>query len=399
MDRDDHYVVISTDCHAGASMNDYRAYLDPRFREEFDAWRGDYKNPFRDLLGSKRYRNWDSDARIREQEADGVVAEVLYPNTVPPFFPSMAITARPPATRTEYERRWAGIQAHNRWMADFCALAPERRAGIAQILLNDVDDAVREIRWARDHGLRGGVLLPGIPPDVDLPPFYAPDYEPIWSVCEELDMVVNHHSGNGTPSYGRYPQSGVLWLVETGYFSHRPLWHLMFGGVFEKHPKMKFVLAEAGSGWVADTLPSLDAQWRSVRTGRVGELGFGTDEMVPRPPSEYFARQCWLSAPFMRRSECERRYEIGVDRLMWGTDYPHDEGTYPYSRESLRHTFHDVPAEELRSILATTAADLYDFDLEALGDLAQHCGPTVADVATPLDAVPDGCISPAFATV
>ena len=76
-----------------------------------------------------------------------------------------------------YELRWAGLKAHNRWLADFCAETPGRRAGMAQIFLNDVDDAVAEIVWAREHGLFGGILLPGVPPDSGLPPLFAPDYD------------------------------------------------------------------------------------------------------------------------------------------------------------------------------------------------------------------------------
>ena len=96
----ENYVVISTDCHAGGSMDQYREFLDPKWLPEFEAWRGAYKNPFRDLSGSKRYRNWDSDARLSEMEDDGIVAEVAFPNTVPPFFPSASFMARAPKTAT-----------------------------------------------------------------------------------------------------------------------------------------------------------------------------------------------------------------------------------------------------------------------------------------------------------
>ena len=74
---------------------------------------------------------------------------------------------------------------------------------------------------------------------------------------------------------------------------------------------------------------------------------------------------------------------------MWGSDYPHDEGTYPYTRENLRARFHDAPEAELRQILAGNAAELYDFDLDALAPLAAQVGPTVAEVAQPIDAMPD----------
>ena len=135
------YTVISADGHAGASVPTYREYLASRWHDDFDAWAQTYSNPFEDLAGSNAYRNWDSDARVTELEADGIVAEVLFPNTIPPFFPSGALVT-PAPNAAEYEHRWAGLQAHNRWLADFCAAAPGRRAGVAQILLNDVDDAL-----------------------------------------------------------------------------------------------------------------------------------------------------------------------------------------------------------------------------------------------------------------
>ena len=91
----------------------------------------------------------------------------MFPNTVPPFFPSFILFARPPKP-DEYEHRLAGIRAHNRWMADWCARFPERRAGIGQIFLNDVDDAIEDVHWIKEHGLRGGVLISAIPPDVRL---------------------------------------------------------------------------------------------------------------------------------------------------------------------------------------------------------------------------------------
>jgi predicted TIM-barrel fold metal-dependent hydrolase len=395
------YVVISTDCHAGGSLEQYKEFLESKWHEEFDAWRGAYKNPFRDLSGSKRYRNWDSDARLSEQEEQGVVAEVAFPNTVPPFFPSASFMARAPKTAEEYERRWAGLQAHNRWVKDFfVAKAPERRAGMTQILLNDVDDAVETIHWTAKHGLRGGVLLPGVPPDSHLAPLYAPDaYEPIWDALEETGLPVNHHSGSAAPDYGKYAAGGVMWLLETGFYAHRAFWALIFGGVFERHPKLKFVLAESGMGWLAEELPRTDAIAQRIFGGKVGELGFGEETRLPLLPSEYFRRNVWVTASFMGPAECAKRHAVGIDKIMWASDYPHDEGTFPHTRESLRNTFHDVPEPEVRMMLGETAAQLYNFDLDALQALADRFGMTPAEVAQPLDARPADSESNAFANI
>ena len=135
MNADDHYVVITADSHAGGSHAQYREYLDPKYRDDFDAWRGKYKNPFKDLKDTDlRVRNWDGELRDQQQNEDGIVGEVIFPNTVPPFFPNFVLFA-PPPTAEEYEHRHAGVQAHNRWLADYCAEKPEARAGIGQIFL------------------------------------------------------------------------------------------------------------------------------------------------------------------------------------------------------------------------------------------------------------------------
>ncbi|HET9730432.1 MAG TPA: amidohydrolase, partial [Acidimicrobiia bacterium] len=182
----DRYTIISADCHAGGSHEMYREYLEQRYLEDFDAWREKYRNPFRDLQPADggRVRNWDDTRRIGDLEQDGIVAEVVFPNTVPPFFPSFVLFARPPRPE-EYEHRLAGIRAHNRWLVDWCSRFPERRAGIGQIFLNDIDDAIADARWIKEHGLRGGVLISALPPDVDyIKPLYDPVYDPLWRELE-----------------------------------------------------------------------------------------------------------------------------------------------------------------------------------------------------------------------
>ena len=318
---DDRYLLISADCHAGGSIEQYREYLDPGLRDEFDAWRGRYSNPFRDLQGGGRTRNWDDERRTRELEDDGVVGEVLFPNTVPPFFPTGAVIARPP-TASQFERRLAGARAHNRWLADFCAAAPGRRAGIAQIFLNDVDEAVADVRWAKEHGLLGGVLLPGRPDDTELPPLYDPAYEPLWSACEDLEVPITHHSGQGSPDYGRSSAAGVMWIVETQFFSHRPLWQLIMGGVFDRHPDLRFVITESGCTWIPDTLKMLDSFHAQMASGRIGELKYGDDERLALRPSEYFARNCYVGVSFPSPAEARAMRTVGLDRVHVGQRLP-----------------------------------------------------------------------------
>ena len=393
------YVLISADCHAGGNHEMYRAYLDEAYVDEFDRWREAYRNPFRDLqVNDSRIRNWDDDKRIGELEADGVVGEVLFPNTIPPFFPTGAVVARPPMP-DEYELRLAGLRAHNRWLADWCGNHPTRRAGIGQIFLNDVNDAIVDVRWCHANGLRGGVLLQPVPDDMKhIKPLYAPDYDPLWAVCEELGVVVNAHSGGaGMPDYGPYRAASQLWIAETTFFSRRPLTHMLVSGVFERFPGLRFAITESGCSWIPATLAQLDEFHRQMAaTGRIGELKYDASEIPPMKPSEYFARNCFVGASFPSPSEAATRHKIGVDKFMWGSDYPHDESSFPNTREALRRSFAGTPPADLQQLLGGNAAALYDFDLEALAPYAAAAGPTVEELAVPFQGVPDGNRSPAF---
>jgi predicted TIM-barrel fold metal-dependent hydrolase len=400
----DRYTVISADCHAGGELFDYRPYLPKRFHDEFDAWAATYEIPYDDLKGPDANRNWDSERRLRELEDDGVVAEVLFPNTVPPFYPKASLAFQPPAiTSGDLDRRSAGLQAHNRWLADFCAAAPGRRAGIAQIMLHDIDAAVAEIRWAKDAGLAGGVLLPGNPPGSGLPQLYDPYFEPLWAACAELDLPLNCHSGSAAPDYGEANVDKVMFLLEVTWWANRTLWHLVFGGVLERHPDLQVVFTEQGTAWIPERLNMLD--YFADRMGRAGgsqeqEWGAEVVGALSVRPSEYWARQCHVGASFMRPAEAAMRHAVGVDRVMWGNDYPHKEASYPFSLEALRLTFAGIDRAEVAAMLGGNAARLYGFDLDALAPIAARVGPRVDDVARPLaddEIPPEAGKCPAFA--
>ncbi|MBU3700780.1 MAG: amidohydrolase [Acidimicrobiia bacterium] len=385
------YTIISADCHAGGSHEQYREYLDPEWRDEFDAWRGQYKNPWKDLRDTDlRIRNWDDDRRDADQLSDGVVAEVVYPNTVPPFYPGFVLFAGPP-TAEDYAKRRAGIHAHNRWMVDFCARQPERRAGIGQFFLNNIDDALADIRWIAEQGLRGGVLLPSVAPDVKwIKPLYDPCYDPIWAACQDLDLVVNLHSGTGSPDYGRYAVTPMLMISEVAFYGQRAFAHLLLSGVFERFPKLKFAMTEGSAAGIVALVDQLDPVIKRVNSGEIGELKYTQENGLPKLASEYFAQNCWIGASFPNVPDVETRKRLGPDRFMWGSDYPHDEGTPPFTREHLRQVFPGVGVTEMRRILGENAAKLYKFDLDALAPLAAQYGPTVEELSEPLTRLPEG---------
>ncbi len=380
------YTIISADAHAGGDIPEYRDYLASSWHGEFDAWAASYVNPFADLLAPTAYRSWDSERRLAENERDGITAEVIFPNTVPPFFEQSSLVALPPS-EADYERRWAGLQAHNRWLADFCAKAPGRRAGVAQVFVNRIDDALAEIRWAaKSIHVFAGILLPSVPPGGGLPPLWEPHYEPLWELCEELGVVINIHGGGGIPDYGESELARAIMLVELPWFSHRPVWHLIFGGILERHPGLKIVLTEQGLAWIPRGLETLDWFYGRMTLGNAAESNFfgAAAKGMSLTPREYFERNFHVAASFLRSSESAVRHEVGVERIMWGADYPHSEGSYPYSREALRAAFGECDPAETTQMVESNAASLYGFDLDALRQIGDSIGPTVAEIASPL---------------
>ena len=140
---------------------------------------------------------------------------------------------------------------------------------------------------------------------------------------------------------------------------------------------------EQRAHWVPYVLTELDSLYRSTHAGELRKR-------LPRLPSEYFATNCFVGASFMFKPECDLRNETGVDRLMWGSDYSHNEGVWPWIPEGLRWTFHGVEEEELRRMLGGNAIHGYGFDTELLLQRAEVVGPTVGDIAAdPLPSPPD----------
>ena len=379
------YVLITADTHAGGSHSQYREHLAPKYRDAFDAWRGGYVNPDTEHFGARKMRNWDLDIRTRDQNSQGVVGEVVFPNTVPPFFDKSVVTARPPKPEA-YEHALAGIRAHNSWLKDFCAEDPDRRAGIGLILPNDLDEAVKDIEYIAKAGLRGGVLLPLIPPDCTwLKPLYDPAWDRVYAAIQDHDLVINQHSGQGSPDYGEGMVAEALWITEVTYYCQSGFRHLMMSGAFEKFPKLKYILTESGCAWVGPMLKQMDRLHMGFQRGGIGEMNYKDMTWVLKDkPSDYAARNCWYGASFPSVSELAGIDEVGEDRVLWGNDYPHLEGTFPYNLESLRLTFAGIPDARRRKLFGENAAALYKFDLEKLRPLAAKFGPTPDQINTPL---------------
>jgi predicted TIM-barrel fold metal-dependent hydrolase len=367
------YLVISSDCHAGANGAEYRPYVDPDRREAFDEFLAFQIErmpapPPKEATASL----WDIDVRVRYLDAERLAGEVIFPQpggaSGPPFY-STGHSWKP----DDQELTAAGTRAYNRWLADFVASSPDpkRHAGVAQITqLHDIDAAVAEVEWAVEHDLRGGVLIRS-QPEGARPGFNHPRYEPLWSVCEETGMVVHTHGGEvalGQPIMETFTHPGAMaiFFTEVTWFGHRPLWYLIWSGVLERHPRLKLAFTEQLADWVPDVLFRMDSIYdRFARRAAID---------LPLRPSEYWTRQCYVGSSLMTRRETDRRYEIGVGNIMWGTDFPHDEGTYPHSEARLHEAFDGLDETELRAMLGETAAGVYGFDRAHLASLVDEIG-------------------------
>lgn len=390
-DTIDRYVVISADTHAGAEMHEYKNYLPSSLHEEFERWAATYVSPFDDLMIATAKRNWDSEFRMAEVDADGVAAEILFPNTVPPFFPTVPnITISLPRTREELALRWEGIKAHNRWQVDFCSLAPKRRRGLIQTFPHDIDLAIEEIKWGVEQGCFGGVLIPAVSPgDPVVEPLFHTRYEPIWALCSDLDLSVVQHSGAGSPEMPMdQPASNAVLITEMASWAQRTVPHLILAGVFERYPNLRFVPTEQGTMFIRMPLATLDAMvptMKSVAGNRTyGMFGGSSVDELTLAPSEYVKRNCYFGASAFSPYESSMIDFLGEDHIMWGSDYPHEEGTTPHSREAIRWALHDQPESRCRKILAGNAGRVYGFDLDALAPIAAKIGPSVAETHTPL---------------
>ena len=400
----DRYMVISSDGHAGPRPEVYRDYLDPQYREEFDV-----QNAARLELMAKAGERlemaaesrkwaegkdrglsgaWGSDRRIEVIDGDGVAAEVLFVDGLteansPPFggdLGMMPMGAVP-------ELQWAGARAHNRWLSEFVAMAPERRFGLALVPpFWDVEESVKEIRWAREHGL-GGILIPHLWMNQD--PYHHPKYEPMWAECEELGMIIHFHSGAapmqdyfGAALFGpsatseplpEMPGALGIYVTEVAWWLTRPLSFMIWAGVFERYPKLKCAVTEGSTIWVPELLQLMDHRFSEHHFS--AKLGTGYRQHLKMKPSEYFRRNIRVGSSAMSRREAELRHEIGLETIMWGTDYPHPEGTWPFTRKFMIEVFQGLPEDDIEAMLGGNAAEFYGFDTDKLAPIVERIGP------------------------
>jgi len=156
-------------------------------------------------------------------------------------------------------------------------------------------------------------------------------------------------------------------------WAQRPFTALLWSGVFEKHPDLKLIFTETGCSWILEAL-------RKLKFKADNPIFAHFTKDLSLAPEEYFQRNCFIGASFLPVHEIGDRYKIGVDKLMWGSDYPHMEGTWPNTMHKLRETFSEVAEDEIRTMLGDTAVDVFGFDRPKLRGVADRIGPQLSDI-------------------
>jgi len=284
--------------------------------------------------------------RLADMDRDGVDATVMYGPIVP-------LLIKDP------ELRRVCYRAYNEWLAEFCATAPERLVGAGLIPIDDPKAAAEEVRHLRALGLRTGMFLAA---RVDVP-LWDEAWEPLWQAAADSAIPIGFHLGGGLrtvafsgPKAGHPGNMGVRVSCSTLQMDE-PLAAVIFSGALERHPGLKIVLAETGIGWLPYMLERMDDTYDKFVDAeefwrRQGGLA------LRMAPSAYFRRQVWAT---FQTDEVGLRLldRLGDDRVMWASDYPHADSTWPESRQAIEQGFKDVPAPSRRRILCDNARALY----------------------------------------
>jgi predicted TIM-barrel fold metal-dependent hydrolase len=410
----DEVIVVSMDSHAQPMPAVWPTYLEERYHGHLATAHEDdaaYTTVMATLAGlavqtsenvevydtEGAYRSdghaglWDLDRRLLEMDREGIAAEYVFAGDARAInlFTDVFGRAYPP------EVCEAGVRAYHRWLHDTFGSRSDRILLVGQTGTSyDIDATVAELEWIADHGF-AGTYVPAFLAVPGVPSFLDDAWEPVWEVCASRGLPVFVHAGFGVP-YGELVEpvrqakaamdgsdepalaaarrAAEVFPVDflADIRSRRPMWQLMLGGVFDRHPDLRLVMTEVRADWMPETLRALDDVYVRNR-----------DEFPARhSPSEYWHSHCMTSMSFVHRSEVAMRYQLGVETLGFGRDYPHNESTWPNTKAWLRDAFDGVPENEVRMILGENAIRVLGLDRAALARVAADIGPTFAEISS-----------------
>ena len=280
--------------------------------------------------------------RIKDQDLDGVQAEVLY------GILGAAMRLKDDDAAAEMMR------VYNAWLADFCAVHPERFAGLANIPSHDVDSAVLEVERVAKRGVLRGIEVANTH---EMAPLFDPSWQPLWAAAEAAGLPLHYHTIGPRMDYdfsGMAPlqrrQAFAVHITSFQLAMSKIIMETIYGGVLEAHPTLKLVIGESGIGWIPYILEHMDLEWEDQFK----------DLTLTMKPSEYWRRQCY--ATYQSDPIGIRLLDIlGEDNVMWGSDFPHPDGVWPDSQTFIERELGGVSEATRRKIICDNAAKLYGF--------------------------------------
>ncbi len=285
---------------------------------------------------------WDPDARILDQQRDGVAAEVIYPTV------GMVL-----CNMTDIDLKRACFQAYNRWIAGYCDRHPSRLLGCGQTAMRTPQEGIADLHEIKALGLRG-VMLPGEPGMED---YDSPIYGPFWEAAIELGLPLSFHILTGRSEKTRGPKMNSFLSIVRGCQDIMGM--LVLGGVFERHPDLRVVCVEADAGWVPHFMYRMDHAYKRHR------YWLPAGQELTRLPSEWFAQNIYIT--FQDDWTAFRHADsMNWHNLLWANDFPHSDSTWPWSQEMLAEQTAQLRPEQTRAILLDNTAALYNIDVAAL---------------------------------
>jgi len=353
------YFVVSADCHVLEPSDLWERRIEAKFRHRLPRMERDSKGnkvlvveggrPTRirdfalegdDLERAKAGRP-DLETRLQDLDRDGIDAEVIYPNR------GLLMWASPdPAHQTAMCRVW------NDWALEVFGPQQHHCAPVAAIAPKDVETAVQEVQRVAKMGYRTVFL----PVQVQDQPYNLPLYDPLWAAIQDTGMPISFHVGTGRDPRTATGNGGAIlnYVVHALSTATEPVVQLCASGVLERFPQLKFGTVEAGIGWLGYFVERLDNVYRRQR--------HWAKSIITAPPSEYFHRQVF--ATFEEDIlGVQIRHSIGVDNILWASDYPHSDTTWPESVKTIEEHFRGVPEEEKRKIVCDNTARVYGISL------------------------------------
>lgn len=283
----------------------------------------------------------DGARRGEDQDVDGVELEILYPG----FFSMFSMR--------NIELLIALQKNYNDWLHDFCGASGGRLYGLAALPVQDPAAALEELDRVIAMGYKGAIIPSNAPKGRR---YCEDDYEPIWARAEEAGIPVSFHVGCSSHNPGWVKEfataDSIAMYGNTAALIQPTLIDFMCRGICEKHPALKIVVAEFNAGWIAYWLDRIDQAWKR-------EYGTHPDMPKPQPVHEIWRRHFYATIE-NDQAALRTRDMIGEETLMWGSDYPHTDSTWPCSKAVLDEMFEDFPAEAKSKIIHDNVKALYD---------------------------------------